>query len=401
MAAGYPCRMLRDQKILITGPAGQIAFPLAQYLACDNDVWVSRASASRAPRERVEQAGVTTRGSLISRPVNSAISPTTSPTCCTSPRSWAPRPTTTPPSRQCRRLGHGPASLPKARGRHGDDHRFDLTNRTKIRTTVSPRPILWATGAAVRADVLDLEDRGRGGVVRTVSRMVDLPTVIAPHERRLRDERRACSRSTSTRLVAGQPITPALGPEPLQPIHEVDIASSRGATRRAHRFRRPSSTGAATSRSPAKNGLRLLRRAHRQGAAGRRPTPCRARNAASCSHVSKRRAITGPCSVSWRDGMRAMFEHRYPNGVDAGPVNARTAHAIPVVARCRWVGPSGPSERELRPLLVSRRVPRSPSPVREASAMLASAELRGLPEVRTSRTHPLAGTDAAPSCQTL
>ena len=44
--------------------------------------------------------------------------------------------------------------------------------------------------------------------------------------------------------------------------------------------------------------------------------------------VTKRRAITGPCRINWRDGMRAMFENRYPNGVDAGPVNARTAHAM-------------------------------------------------------------------------
>ena len=31
--------MLTDEKILITGPAGQIAAPLCEYLAADNDVW--------------------------------------------------------------------------------------------------------------------------------------------------------------------------------------------------------------------------------------------------------------------------------------------------------------------------------------------------------------------------
>ena len=31
--------MLSDEKILITGPAGQIAFPMAQYLARDNEVF--------------------------------------------------------------------------------------------------------------------------------------------------------------------------------------------------------------------------------------------------------------------------------------------------------------------------------------------------------------------------
>jgi hypothetical protein len=30
---------LRGEKILVTGPAGQIAFPLASRLAGDNEVW--------------------------------------------------------------------------------------------------------------------------------------------------------------------------------------------------------------------------------------------------------------------------------------------------------------------------------------------------------------------------
>ena len=34
--------------------------------------------------------------------------------------------------------------------------------------------------------------------------------------------------------------------------------------------------------------------------------------------VTQRRAVTGPCSVSWRDGMRAMWEARYPDGVTPG-----------------------------------------------------------------------------------
>jgi hypothetical protein len=36
----------------------------------------------------------------------------------------------------------------------------------------------------------------------------------------------------------------------------------------------------------------------------------------SIMDATKRRSITGPCTVSWRDGMRRTFEARYPNGVD-------------------------------------------------------------------------------------
>ena len=52
---------LRDEKILITGPAGQIAFPLAERLAADNEVWGIARFGDPAGRERVEKAGIHTR----------------------------------------------------------------------------------------------------------------------------------------------------------------------------------------------------------------------------------------------------------------------------------------------------------------------------------------------------
>jgi nucleoside-diphosphate-sugar epimerase len=52
--------MLRDEKILLTGPAGQIAFPIAEALARENEVWGVSRFDDPAARERVEAAGVTT-----------------------------------------------------------------------------------------------------------------------------------------------------------------------------------------------------------------------------------------------------------------------------------------------------------------------------------------------------
>lgn len=53
--------MLSDQKILLTGPAGRIAFGLANTLCRDNEVWgISRFSDPSA-RQEVEALGVTTR----------------------------------------------------------------------------------------------------------------------------------------------------------------------------------------------------------------------------------------------------------------------------------------------------------------------------------------------------
>ena len=53
--------MLSDEKILITGPAGRIASPLAETLAHDNEVWGIARFGDPATRKRVENLGVTTR----------------------------------------------------------------------------------------------------------------------------------------------------------------------------------------------------------------------------------------------------------------------------------------------------------------------------------------------------
>jgi nucleoside-diphosphate-sugar epimerase len=53
--------LLQNEKILVTGPAGQIAFPLAAYLAPHNDVWGIARFGEPGARQRVEAAGVTTR----------------------------------------------------------------------------------------------------------------------------------------------------------------------------------------------------------------------------------------------------------------------------------------------------------------------------------------------------
>jgi nucleoside-diphosphate-sugar epimerase len=51
---------LQGRKILITGPAGQIAFPLAQSLARSNEVWGIARFSDAAQRREVEEAGIRT-----------------------------------------------------------------------------------------------------------------------------------------------------------------------------------------------------------------------------------------------------------------------------------------------------------------------------------------------------
>src|ERR1700760_4109930 len=53
--------MISDEKILITGPAGRIAFGLAEMLAPHNEVWGIARFTDPTSREKVDALGVTTR----------------------------------------------------------------------------------------------------------------------------------------------------------------------------------------------------------------------------------------------------------------------------------------------------------------------------------------------------
>jgi nucleoside-diphosphate-sugar epimerase len=53
--------LLSDEKILITGPAGRIAFGIAESLVGDNEVWGIARFSDPSTREKVESLGVTTR----------------------------------------------------------------------------------------------------------------------------------------------------------------------------------------------------------------------------------------------------------------------------------------------------------------------------------------------------
>jgi nucleoside-diphosphate-sugar epimerase len=52
--------VLEGKRILITGPAGQIAFPLASRLAKDNEVWGIARFSDPASRKRCEEVGIRT-----------------------------------------------------------------------------------------------------------------------------------------------------------------------------------------------------------------------------------------------------------------------------------------------------------------------------------------------------
>ena len=50
---------MKDQKILVTGPTGQVAGPVAHHLAQDNEVWATSRFSDESKKEAFEAAGIT------------------------------------------------------------------------------------------------------------------------------------------------------------------------------------------------------------------------------------------------------------------------------------------------------------------------------------------------------
>jgi nucleoside-diphosphate-sugar epimerase len=60
-AKGRSPEVLEDKRILLTGPAGNIGFPLGRELAKANEVWGISRFGGVGERQRVEDGGVITR----------------------------------------------------------------------------------------------------------------------------------------------------------------------------------------------------------------------------------------------------------------------------------------------------------------------------------------------------
>ncbi len=66
-------KMLSGEKILVTGAAGQIAFPIARELRADNEVWGLARFSKPEDRQRLVDVGIV--------PVKGDVAAVSSPTC--------------------------------------------------------------------------------------------------------------------------------------------------------------------------------------------------------------------------------------------------------------------------------------------------------------------------------
>ena len=302
--------MLSGERILITGPAGRIAYGIAKTLAPDNEVWgIARFSDSVA-REQVEALGVTTRsldlgeGDFTSLPRNFTY------------------------------LLHIAADF-------GEDYERGLRVNAEgtglllshcrgvkaalVMSTVTvykPHPDPWhpfreddpiGDARLPSPRPYSIVKIAEEAVARYCAREFDMPVTIARMGSAYGD--RGGLPLWHLRAIAeGKPVNARWDPLPYSPIHYDDINAQI-----------PSLLDAASIPATIVNfagdtPVSVQQWSHYFGEllgveAQVDVEPVPGASIGSVGDHIKRTSITGPCTVDWREGFRAMAAHHYPDRV--------------------------------------------------------------------------------------
>lgn len=302
--------MLSGERVLITGPAGRIAYGLAETLARDNEVWGIARFSDPAAREEVEALGVTTRrvdlgvGDFADVPTNFTY------------------------------LLHIAADF-------GEDYEQGLRVNAEgtglllshcravkaalVMSTVTvykPHPDPWrpfreddpiGDAGLPSPQPYSIVKIAEEAVARYCAREFGTPIIIA----RMGSAYGARGGLPLWHLQAiaeGQPVVARWDPLPYSPIHYDDINAQIPALLDAASV--PATIVNFAGDTPVSVQQWCAYFGELLGVSPRvevRPVP--GASVGSVGDHTKRTTITGPCTVDWRDGFRAMAAHHYPDRV--------------------------------------------------------------------------------------
>jgi nucleoside-diphosphate-sugar epimerase len=318
--------MLEGKKILVSGAGGQIALPICEFLAAHNEVWGLARFSDQASRERLERAGVTTRAVDLARPdftevpedfdyllhLAAYLGPGTDYETALAINADG----TGSLLSHCRRAT---AALVMTTGSVYDPH-SDPWHRY-----VETDPL--GDGHLPFVPTYSISKIAEEAVTRTCARIFDLPTIIV----RMNVAYGLNGGMAVFHLdsvVADQPISVRWDPAPYSPIFQDDI------NEQVEPLLAAASVPATIVNWGGDEVVSVQEWSTYVGElAGRTPrfvleeSPGSHRGVAL--DVSRRLALTGPCRTDWRQGMRRVFESRYPDGAVEGAVAPTTAaHAL-------------------------------------------------------------------------
>nr|WP_090277775.1 NAD(P)-dependent oxidoreductase [Mycolicibacterium komanii]CRL72737.1 nucleoside-diphosphate-sugar epimerase [Mycolicibacterium komanii] len=302
--------MLSGERVLITGPAGRIAYGVAETLARDNEVWGIARFSDPDAREEVEALGVTTRrvdlgvGDFADLPTDFTY------------------------------LLHIAADF-------GEDYEQGLRVNAEgtglllshcravkaalVMSTVTvykPHPDPWhpfreddpiGDAGLPSPQPYSIVKIAEEAVARYCAREFGIPTTIARMGSAYGD-RGGLPLWHLQAIAEGQPVVARWDPLPYSPIHYDDINAQIPALLDAASA--PATIVNFAGDTPVSVQQWCAYFGELLGVTPRvevRPVP--GASVGSVGDHTKRTAITGPCTVDWRDGFRAMVAHHYPDRV--------------------------------------------------------------------------------------
>ena len=302
--------MLSGEKILITGPAGQIAYPLARVLAADNEVWGIARFGEPETRAKVDALGVTTRACDIASGDFTGV-----PDDFTYVVHLA--------AFQGPGLDFDHAIRVNAEGTglllsHCRKARAALVMSTQSVYRPHDDPLhsyletdpLGEVNSAL-SPPYSMSKIAQEAVARTCARQLHLPVVIARMNASYGDNGGLPVYHLDA-VMAGQPVTTRWDPCTYSPIHEDDINAQSAALLEAATV--PATIvnwGGDDAVSVQDWCAYLADLTGRVAEVNVVVTPGTTRG--NIGDPTARAAITGPCAVDWREGLRRAYEARYPD----------------------------------------------------------------------------------------
>ena len=303
--------MLSDEKILITGPAGRIAFGIASSLVGNNEVWGIARFGDAGSREKVEALGVTTRVLDIAEGQFGDL-----PSDFTYLLHIAADFSAQDYERALRVNAEGTGFVLE----HCRAAKAALVMSTV--TVYKPHPDPWH--AFVEGDPLgdamlpqqapySISKIAEEAVARYCARSLPLPTTIA----------RMCSAYGERgglpvwhmhALAAGEPVRTRWNPMPYSPIHDDDISAHLEPLLDAAEV--PATIVNWGGDEPVSVQQWSAYLGELFGVAPDvvvEEVP--GASVGSVADHTKRAALTGPCGVHWREGLRRVAEQLYPDRV--------------------------------------------------------------------------------------
>jgi nucleoside-diphosphate-sugar epimerase len=303
--------MLEGRKILVTGPAGQIAFPMARELARCNEVWGIARFSDSGSRQEVEQAGIRTLAVDLGKPDFSEL-----------PRDFT-------------HLLHLAATI------QGDDYDGAIRVNAEgtglllshcrdveaalVMSTVSvykPHPDPWhlfheddPLGDIMLpfAPAYSVSKIAEEAVARFCAREFGIPITLARMGASY-GPRGGLPVFALQALATGKPVVTRWDPCPYNPIHDDDMLAQVAPLLEAASVPATIVNWAGDEAVSIQDIV-----AYGAGLLGIEPrievTEVPGASIGSAVDPARRKAITGPCRVPWRDGIRRVLEELYPDRV--------------------------------------------------------------------------------------